>query len=107
MSSLWKMPNLSPRQQELTWLNLFHTTHDQFCFCKDPLLHFLQLINKDSNFKKPLKDICNIKCLLTGPSTTTEDGEDQDIEDGGFLEGELDRLFTEENGEKEDTASTR
>lgn len=98
MFSLWKTPTSSKRQQELQWLNLVNSTHDQFCHCNEPTLHLLYCINKFSSAQKPEKDLRNIQCLLTGvPITTAEDKEEGDPT--GFLEGELEDLFKEENGE--------
>lgn len=76
-----------------------------FCDCNDTNLHFLILLNKDSNCRKPESDIKNIKCLLTGkdPIPTTSTGEE---EDGGFLEGELERLFEEDNTGEDATDDT-
>lgn len=108
MSSVYKFPTSSPRKQELTWMNIIFTSHDQFCDCNDPELHFLVLINRDSAFRKPVSDIKNIKCLLTGETTTGEEKETPALEDVGFLEGELEKFFQEEgNTGPEDIASTR
>ncbi len=104
MSSQWKRTDLSPRGNENLWMNIMYNTHEQFCSCNDPQLHFMIILNRDSPVRKPESEIKNIKWLLTGKPTTEEDN--QDIEEGGFIEGELDRLFQEEGGEKEDTAST-
>ena len=85
-------------------MNIIYQSHDQFCECEDPQLHFMVLINKDSDCKKPVSDIRNIKCLLTGAHKDGTSKEEQIIEnDFGFLEGELEDLFSEEN--KEDVAT--
>lgn len=96
MSTCYKYPNKSPRRQELEWMNLVHSTHDLFCDCDDPKLHFLILMNKDSNCRKPPSDIKNIQCLLTGKDPTASTST-KDEDDGGFLEGELEKLFEEGN----------
>lgn len=83
-----------PRQLELNWLNSINHSHDLFCGCDDPLLHFIILHNKHGNAPKPEKDIQNIKCLITG-KTTTGDAAELDFEDG-----ELERLFQEEPEEE-------
>ncbi len=99
MSSVWKYPTSSPRKQELMWMNIFYSTHDQFCECDDPVLHFMILVNRDSNTKKPTSDIRNIKCLLTGKTTTAEEEDTEPTPDeGGFIDGELEQLFKEEDG---------
>lgn len=106
MSSMYKFPSLSPRKQEIGWMNIIFTSHDQFCDCKDPELHLLVLINRDSPVRKPLTDIQNIKCLLTG-ITTGETTEPEPFGDGaGFLEGELEDLFKENEGVEPTVALT-
>ena len=104
MSTIYKRPLYTPRQQENTWMNMIFTSHDQFCSCDEPLIHLMQLINRDSPCPKPLKDIRNIKCLLTGADT--DDTVPTKDEDPGFLEGELEKLFEEETVENGD-ADTR
>lgn len=66
-------------------------------------------MNKDSNCRKPISDISNIKCLLTGGPTDTEDTTKEDEEDPtGFLNGELEDLFKEDDGDGEEpTPETR
>ncbi len=103
MSSIFKPCNYSKRQQENNWMNITFAAHDQFCSCNDPWLHFLIVINKNSNAIKPETEIQNIKWLLTGKPTGEE--EDNHTEEGGFFEGELETLFKEEDGEKEETSS--
>ncbi len=105
MSSIWTSPNYTPRQQERIWMNLIYNTHDAFCNCGNVNLHFMIIVNKQGNAPKPEEEIQNIQCLLTGKTTGEE--EDKDLESGGFIEGELERLFKEESGEPEDAASTR
>nr|UHS18308.1 MAG: hypothetical protein [Betatorquevirus sp.] len=105
MSSIWRPPTSSLRQQELNWLNIVHQSHDAFCHCEDPDLHWMIAVNKFSAFQKPEIDIKNIKCLLTG---ATKDGTEEEEttgqkEDFGILEGELDQLFNEENEPTENT----
>lgn len=99
MSSIWKKPWYTPKQQEQNWLNNIWQYHDNICSCQNTWLHLIQLINKESNHRKPLKDLSNILCLITGKENGLQNTED---DDPGFLPGELDRLF-EENGEKEST----
>lgn len=104
MFSSWKTPTWSQRQQELQWMNIINATHDQFCNCDNPTFHLIYCINKFSSAPKPEKDLANIQCLLTGvPVTTNKDKEEDD--QGGFLDGELEDLFKEENGENIATTS--
>nr|UHS18338.1 MAG: hypothetical protein [Betatorquevirus sp.] len=108
MTSFWRKPTSSLRQQELKWINLMHESHDFFCHCDEPDLHFLVCINKFSTCPKPELDIKNIKCLLTGDTTRIATEETTTGEDGGFLDGELETLFDENNGtEQKDDANTR
>lgn len=95
MSSLWKKPPFTPRQHDTHWMNLIFSTHDLYCGCKDPILHLMYTINRDNNAPKPIEDLQNIKCLLTG-ITGEETG---DIEDTGFGPGDLERLFAEDEGQ--------
>lgn len=93
-----------PRQLELNWMNNIFNSHDLFCGCDDPFLHFLILVNKTGNAPKPEPEIKNIKCLITGKTTT---GEKEELD---FDDGELERLFQEDNVEEDtgtaDTAAT-
>ena len=100
MTSLWKKPTYSPRQQELKWLNLMWESHDQMCSCQDPPLHLMVLINRDSKAPKPEADIRNLKCLLTG--TETKDTQPEEDEDPIFEPGILEKLF-EEDGKENNT----
>lgn len=98
MSSVWKRPTSSPRQQELAWRNLIFQSHDQFCHCEDVDLHFILLMNKFGNAPKPESEIKNIKWLITGkPDIPEEDTTEKD--DPGFLDGELEMLFNENTGD--------
>lgn len=101
MFSSWKTPTSSKRQQELQWLNIINSTHDQICHCEDSTLHLLYCINKFSGFQKPEIDINNIKCLLIGHSTSTKETSTK-IEDAGLEEGELENLFAEDIGEQKE-----
>lgn len=104
MSSIYKKPNLTPRQQELQWQNIVWQTHDQICQCNNPWLHLCILINKNSGARKPESEIKNILCLLTGTATTAAAITQE--ENGGFDEGDLEQLFKEEEQEEKDTEPT-
>lgn len=105
MSSVWKKPCHSPRHQERNWLNLCWQSHDAFCDCNKPWLHLCYLINKDSPCRKPLPDIKNVLCLLTGNEEDSEE-DTKENQDTGFYPGELDKLFDETNGENTATENT-
>nr|UHS18296.1 MAG: hypothetical protein [Betatorquevirus sp.] len=100
MSSVWKPPKSSTRQLENAWMNSTFQTHDLFCHCNDPWLHFMIVLNKNSNAPKPEPEIENIKWLLIGKPTI---GDTATVEDHGFDDGDLERLFAEDGEEKENT----
>lgn len=101
MSSVWKRPTSSPRQQELAWRNLIFQSHDQFCHCEDVDYHFILLMNKFGNAPKPESEVQNIKWLITGkPDIPEEHTTEKD--DPGFLEGELEILFNENTGDEKE-----
>lgn len=90
----------SLRQQEMTWLNIVHQTHEQFCDCNKPLEHLLSSINQQNNpTKLPQKEIKKQLCLLTGdPDTAGDAGDAVDALDFGDLE----ELFSEDVGDNLD-----
>lgn len=102
--SIYKPTNNTPRSLENTWMNTIFTFHDSFCNCQQTILHLLQVINKNSNCIKPLQDISNIKCLLTGKDSTetTSTKEEDDV----FDTGDLETLFAEDGDLKEPTEDT-
>lgn len=106
MYSLWKNPTSSKRQQELAWIGIVNSTHDQFCHCDDPTNHLLYCLNKFSGFQKPEPEIRNIQCLLTGITPTTEEKDTKIEEEGGFYDGELEKLFEEGDTEQKENADT-
>lgn len=106
MYSSWKNPTSSKRQQELAWIGIINSCHDQFCHCDDPTNHLLYCLNKFSGFQKPEADIRNIQCLLTGITPTTEEKDTKTEEEGGFYEGELEKLFEEGDTEPKENADT-
>lgn len=90
---MWKKTTFSTRKLEDLWINNIYSSHDLWCDCSDVQLHFLQILNRNSEVKKPLEDIVNIKCLLTGPTTETATATETDI---GLEDGELEKLFAED-----------
>lgn len=106
MSSIWKKPTYSVRQQELQWQNLFYTAHDQFCHCDDPVYHFLIVVNRGSKAPKPESDVKNIQCLLTGITEEKEDTTPEDVVTG-FDDGELEKLFSETTDDDPGPANAR
>lgn len=89
MSKLLQPALYSGKSLEQQWINHFYSSHDLICGCKNPVLHFLTIINKKGNAPKPEEDIKNILCLITGDPTTKEEEEP-------FGPGELDILFADD-----------
>lgn len=111
MSTTWTPSKYGVRQKETNWLNLINHSHDMFCGCETPMLHFLKAAkSRGGIFGLPEKQLDNIiSCLSTteaavfpGNSTielkTTED-QGEDILDAGDLEKlfEEDEPFTEDS----------
>nr|UHS18377.1 MAG: hypothetical protein [Betatorquevirus sp.] len=102
MTSTLKNPTLSPRQLENSWINIVFQSHDQICGCDDPWLHLLDVLNKNGNARKPLKDIENIKWLLIGKPNIGEGPSNTEEDDPGFTAGDLEKLFEEDPIQEED-----
>lgn len=92
MSSLWKQPCYGPKGLENCWHNQIFGAHDCICGCNDTTLHLLQVLSKNNPKKPTLKQLKEIKCLLTGEEDTTEETDGVD----GLKPGDLDILFAEE-----------
>lgn len=108
MSSIWKKPTFSLRQQENNWIGIVFSTHDAWCHCEDVWLHLMIILNKQGNAPKPESEVENIKCLLTGTDTATtkEDHTEEDVVTG-FNDGELEKLFAEDGTEENGDEGTR
>lgn len=90
------------RQQEITWLNIIHETHDQFCDCKTTLQHLLSCINNQNNpTKLPKKQIEKQLCLLTGESGDLSTGDGGDAVDALDF-GDLEELFSGDVGDPDE-----
>lgn len=102
MTEYAQYTSLTPRQQEIKWLNIVHETHDQFCSCNSTLEHLLSCINQQNNpTKLQKKDIKKQLCLLTG-ETTEQDGDPAGDAVDALDFGDLEELFSENIGEPED-----
>lgn len=102
MTEYAQYTSLSPRQQEIKWLNIIHETHDQFCSCNSTLQHLLSCINHQNNSTKlSKKEINKQLCLLTGETTETDGGAAGDAVDGLDF-GDLEELFSENIGEPDE-----
>lgn len=100
MSTLMQNPKYSPKALEDQWLNTIFGSHDLICGCNDPILHLFDILNRKGPARKPLVDIQNAKCLITGDK---EDGPEDDID---IAPGELELLFAEDGGEEDAGPST-
>lgn len=84
-------------------MNNIFQSHDLFCGCNDPTLHFIIILNRNGKAIKPEKECKNIKCLITG-ETTDDDGPEDVLQDG-----ELEKLFADDfpedttNGTEDDS----
>lgn len=102
MNSLWQPPNYGPTGIENQLYNTIFQSHDIGCGCKDPILHLLQIISKNNKKKPSIKQLKEIKWLLTGEE---EDRTTADTGDDVIEPGDLDILFALD-GEEKDTAAT-
>ena len=91
-------PKYGPRALEDQWINGIYNSHDLICGCNDPILHLFDILNRKGSARKPLLDIKNAKCLITGEEDA---GTQEDI-----APGELEALFAEEDGDLDDAPST-
>lgn len=90
--SNFKTPTIyGPRAQEIQWLNCIVTSHGLICGCDKPFDHLQDI----------LKNNHQAKCLFGQEDTTGEKDHKTTLEDTGFDEGDLERLF-EEDGEEEE-----
>lgn len=99
MSTRYKPPKCSLRQQKLKWMNSLVHTHDIFCDCPHPLEHTAYMIfeqEPELKFTTPEQDTIK-KCLT---STTGMDIVADDHDNDGFGEGDLEDLFKEDFGEE-------
>lgn len=84
-------PRYTKKQLTLQTVNSYVSIHDLNCNCKEPLKHIINQITEQEPSLKPWL------------ATTTEDTGDQngDGDIDGFGPGELERLFAEDDAEKE------
>lgn len=99
MTDYAQYTSLSPRQQEIKWMNIIFETHSQFCSCDSTWEHLLSCINQQNNpFKLQKKEIKKQLCLLTG-ETTDKDGDPAGDAVDALDFGDLEELFSEDIGE--------
>lgn len=84
------------RQKNLKWSNQLVHLHDTFCYCDSPLQHTIAKILLDEpTIKFNTQETDLLKKCLTTPEDPVTDGAD----DGGFAPGDLERLFSNDDGE--------
>lgn len=89
MSKFQKPTLYNSRGLQNGWINLVYGTHDQICGCNDPIAHLNDLINKQ-------------KCHRSDePGTTVATTGTTDIQDAGYDEGDLEKLFENDTQDKE------
>ena len=98
MSTRYKKPTATIKQNKLKWMNQLCHTHDMLCDCPNPLEHTILLIceqERDLKFNPNEKDLIK-QCLTTADTATVATDQDND----GFGEGDLEDLFKEDFGEE-------
>lgn len=73
-----------PQALELQWVNSIIHNHGLFCGCDTPIKHLEAILKKRGT------QLC-----LT-PGDGGKDGQQEEEEDGGFSQGDLERLFAED-----------
>lgn len=76
-----------PQALELQWVNSIIHNHGLICGCDTPILHLQKVLQKRGT------QLC-----LT-PGDGGKDGKEDDVDDGGFSPGDLERLFAEDGEE--------
>lgn len=84
MSKFQRKPLYNDRGLQTQWINLIFQSHDLICGCNDPTGHFNDLINQQ-------------KCLPSKDAATTETGGTTEDPEPTIDEGDLEKLFSEEN----------
>lgn len=83
-------PKYTKRQLNLQMVNGYVAIHDLRCHCQKPLQHIIEQIHQ----QEP-----TLKCQDTTTAAVGNPDGEKDID--GFGPGELERLFAEEDDEKE------
>lgn len=99
MSKQLQPTKYSKKQQELNWINSTFHFHDSFCGCNDPIKHLLIVLNRNGKAPKPEEEFENIKCLITGETTSKEDPI-------GIATEELEEIFGDHVEEQEEHPTT-
>lgn len=85
MSKFQQEPLYNKRGLQNQWINLIYQSHDLICGCNQPIDHLQDIINQQ-------------KCLpSTAAATATEDGGTTKDPELTIDDGDLERLFSEEN----------
>lgn len=86
MSKFLKEPIYNKRGLENAWIGIIYSTHDTICGCNDPINHLNYLIDQQ-------KCHHSTKEVTTTKETTGTAGK----EETGFDDGDLERLFQEDD----------
>lgn len=90
----FRPPRYGQRGLELQLLNSIFQNHDLCCGCDDQLLHILSIINTHNKANLSDTKLKEIKCLLTGETTGTEEDSAGAADALDVLnDGDLDALF--------------
>ena len=76
-----------PQALELQWINSIIHNHGLICGCDHPIKHLERVLNRKGTQL----------CLTHGDGG--DDGKQDQEEDGGFSQGDLERLFAEDGDE--------
>lgn len=99
----WKPPQYGVRGRENCWISSILQGHDTFCGCDKPILHLINRAVKEEGLLGLNKEQATKlqKCLTT--ENTKEDGAltttatEKDGPEGDLMDGELEKLFEEED----------
>lgn len=99
----WKPPQYGVRGRENCWISSILQGHDTFCGCDKPFLHLIKRAAKEDGLLGLNREeaIKILQCPTT--QTTKEDGAlcttatEKDGPEGDLTEGDLERLFEEED----------
>lgn len=95
----WSKPQYGPRGQDLNWLQSCMQSHDAYCGCNEPAIHFIKIALRHGGVMSFNENKLKQLCLPTTEDSTEHDGDDTaDPTTGpeGDLDfGDLDKLFEE------------
>lgn len=105
MSNFWSPPTRNKRQRETAFANTVYYAHEGFCGCGDFAFHLLSIVysfargDTERLLRQVLASSNPPLCLTSGEDHTpliSADAGEENLGIDGLEDGELDRLFTEE-----------